>query len=176
MQTNFSNLYSQASYNNMDFKFKTSSGDEIDFSMYDNKSLEYVSEKNSRGSSQSLTLTHEYGYSFSYKGDGLDTKDLAELDEALKLISPQIDKFMKNVKNDDKIAGSDESITNLANNIKQILPQPKNDNHKNLIADNTIKIFDELLEQNRADKNLLNNTKKLFDRLFDTTNKLFVYA
>ncbi|QKF60651.1 hypothetical protein [Campylobacter curvus] len=173
MQTNF---YSQGSYNNMSFSMKTSSGDEINFSMYDNKSLEYSSAKSPNASAQSLTLRHEYGYNFSYKGNGLDEKDMAELDEALKQIRPQIDEFMKNVKNGDKIAGTNESITNLANSIRSQLPQPNDIDHKNFINDNMLKLFDELLAQNEANKNLLIATKKLFDTILDDTNKISYYA
>ncbi|MCD8212879.1 MAG: ATP/GTP-binding protein [Campylobacter sp.] len=173
MQTNF---YSQGSYNNMSFALKTSSGDEINFSMYDNKSLEYSSAKTQNASVQSLTLKHEYGYNFSYIGDGLDEKDMAELDEALKQIRPQIDEFMKNVKKGDLIADTNESITNLANSIRSQLPQTDDINHKNFINDTMLKLFDELLAQNEANKNLLVATKKLFDTILDDTNKFSYYA
>ena len=56
----------------MSFSMKTSSGDEISFSMYDNKSLEFSSQKNGTSSQRRLTLTHEYGYEFAYKGNGID--------------------------------------------------------------------------------------------------------
>ncbi|MBE3606392.1 ATP/GTP-binding protein [Campylobacter sp. RM13119] len=173
MQTNF---YSQGSYNNFDFSFKTSSGDQINFSMYDNKSLEYSSQSSHNQSSRSLTLTHEYGYNFSYVGDGLDEQDLAELNEALKQIAPQVDEFMKNVKDADKIAGTNQSITELANSIKSKLPQAKNNNHQNMINDNVLKLFDKLLETNKANNDLLDASKRLFDRLIDQTNKLYFYA
>jgi len=45
MQTN---AYSQGSFNNFNFSLKTSSGDEINFSAYDNKTLQYQSIKDDR--------------------------------------------------------------------------------------------------------------------------------
>jgi len=152
MQTNF---YSQGSYNNMSFSMKTSSGDEISFSMYDNKSLEFSSQKNGNSSQRSLTLTHEYGYEFAYKGNGIDEQDMKEIEEAMKQIRPQVDEFMKNVKEGDKIAGSSQSISELSNKIKQMLPDAKDLDHKNFINDNMLKMFDELLAKNDANKNLL---------------------
>ena len=83
----------------MSFSMKTSSGDEISFSMYDNKNLEFSSQKNGTSSQRSLTLTHEYGYEFAYKGNGIDEQDMKEIEEAMKQIRPQVDEFMKNVKN-----------------------------------------------------------------------------
>ena len=173
MQTNF---YSQGSYNNMSFSMKTSSGDEISFSMYDNKSLEFSSQKNGTSSQRSLTLTHEYGYEFLYKGNGIDEQDMKEIEEAMKQIRPQVDEFMKNVKEGDKIAGSSQSISDLSNKIKQMLPEPKDLNHKNFINDNMLKIFDELLAKNDANKNLLSATKRLFDTLLDESKKVSYYA
>ena len=173
MQTNF---YSQGSYNNMSFSMKTSSGDEISFSMYDNKSLEFSSQKNGTSSQKSLTLTHEYGYEFLYKGNGIDEQDMKEIEEAMKQIRPQVDEFMKNVKEGDKIAGSSQSISDLSNKIKQMLPDAKDLNHKNFINDNMLKMFDELLAQNNANKNLLSATKRLFDILLDESNKVSYYA
>ena len=160
----------------MSVSMKSSSGDEISFSMYENKSLEFSSQKNGTSSQKSLTLTHEYGYEFLYKGNGIDEQDMKEIEEAMKQIRPQVDEFMKNVKEGDKIAGSSQSISELSNKIKQLLPEPKDLNHKNFINDNMLKMFDELLAQNNANKNLLNATKRLFDTLLDESNKLSYYA
>lgn len=173
MQTN---LYSQSSLNSFNFSLKTSSGDEINLKAYDNKTLSYASSQNQNSSSQSLTLTHEYGYSFAYTGNGLDARDLAELDEALKQIQPQIDEFMKNVAAGNQIAGSNQTISNLANRIKSQLPEARDLNHNNLIADKTLKLFDSLLEQNKAAKNVLEASKKLFDEIQNKTNKFSFYV
>ena len=160
----------------MSFSMKTSSGDEISFSMYDNKSLEFSSQKNGTSSQKSLTLTHEYGYEFLYKGNGIDEQDMKEIEEAMKQIRPQVDEFMKNVKEGDKIAGSSQSISDLSNKIKQMLPDAKDMDHKNFINDNMLKMFDELLAKNDANKNILNATKSLFDTLLDESKKVSYYA
>ena len=156
----------------MSFSMKTSSGDEISFSMYDNKNLEFSSQKNGTSSQKSLTLTHEYGYEFAYKGNGIDEQDMKEIEEAMKQIRPQVDEFMKNVKE----AGSSQSISELSNKIKQMLPDAKDLDHKNFINDNMLKMFDELLAKNDANKNLLSATKRLFDTLLDESKKVSYYA
>lgn len=172
MQINKS--YQSASLNNLDFSFKTSSGDEIKFNMYDNKTIDYASSKNGNTSVSALTLTHEYGYNFSYKGDGLDENDKAELAKALEEIAPSIEKFMKNVKD-----GQDPTfaqVTNLANSLKKKLPEIKDENHKNFISDNTLKLFDKLMEQQKADQKLLQNSKKLFDSLMEQMDSFKFYV
>ena len=126
--------YQSASLNSFDFSFKTSSGDEINLKMYDNKTVDYASAKIAGASASALTLTHEYGYSFSYKGDGL------------------------------------------ANSLRKELPEVKDANHKNFIADGTLKLFDRLMEQNKADAKLLQNSKKLFDELISQLDSFKFYV
>lgn len=172
MQVNKS--YQSASLNSFDFSFKTSGGDEIKFNMYDNKTVDYVSSKSKKGSAQSLTLSHEYGYSFSYKGDGLDERDKAELAKALEQIAPSIEKFMKNVKEGEDPAFS--QITNLANGIKKQLPQIKDENHKNFVSDNVLKLFDRLAEKQKADQKTLENSKKLFDGIIEQLDSFKFYV
>jgi len=50
--------YQSASLNSFDFSFKTSSGDEINLKMYDNKTVDYASAKTAGASASALTLTH----------------------------------------------------------------------------------------------------------------------
>nr|WP_315109116.1 ATP/GTP-binding protein [uncultured Campylobacter sp.] len=166
--------YQSASLNSFDFSFKTSSGDEINLKMYDNKTVDYASAKTAGASASALTLTHEYGYSFSYKGDGLDARDKEELAAALEKIAPSIDKFIKNVKEGEDPIFS--RVTNLANSLRKELPEVKDANHKNFIADGTLKLFDRLMEQNKAGSRLLQNSKKLFDELISQLDSFKFYV
>lgn len=171
MQTNkMSNL----SMNNFDFNFKTSSGDNISLSMYDNKSMNLKSSKSSSLEVTELTLTHEYGYNFKYEGNGLDQNDIKEINEAMKDIKPMMEKFLQNVKDGEKFGNT--NYTNLANEIKNMLPEIKNENHKNMISDNVLKLFDDLLKQNKADENMLKNANKLFENLLQRFDSFSLYV
>ncbi|MGH1601441.1 ATP/GTP-binding protein [Campylobacter majalis] len=167
------NLFN-ANLNSLDFSFKTSTGDKINLSMYDNKSVSYNSAKTQNSSVSVMTLTHEYGYNFSYEGNGLDANDIAEINEALKTIQPQIDEFMKNI--NEGFGYSNQEIVNLANSMKKELPSPKDLNHANAIADKTLKLFDELLKQHKANQELLNKSNKLFENLLNQTHKFSFYV
>lgn len=171
MQTNkMSNL----SMNNLDFNFKTSSGDNISLSMYDNKSMNLKSSKDGNSQLTELTLTHEYGYNFKYEGNGIDQNDIKEINEALSKIKPMMEKFLQNVKDGEKFGNS--NYTNLANEIKNMLPEIKNENHKNMVSDNVLKLFDKLLKQNKADENMLKNANKLFENLLQRFDSFSLYV
>lgn len=168
------NLYSQSQFNNLDFSFKTSSGDKINLAMYNNKSVEYSEVSTRNATMQTLTLSHEYGYNFEYQGNGLDANDIKEINEAMKLIQPKIDEFLKGI--EDGANPSNQQISNLANTLKQSMPSAKDLNHANAIADKTLKMFDELLEQHKAGIKMLEKAQKLFDELINNTNKFSFYV
>ncbi|MGG7048579.1 MULTISPECIES: ATP/GTP-binding protein [unclassified Campylobacter] len=165
---------SQTKLSSLDFSFKTSSGDKINLGLYNNKSVEYASARTANSSIQSLTLTHEYGYNFEYVGNGIDANDLKEINEALEKIQPKIDEFLKQIE-DDKIFSNSE-ITNLASSLKSELPQAKDLNHANLIADKTLKMFDSLLEQHKLSQKMLEKVNKLFENVIDNTQKFSFYV
>ncbi|ANE36261.1 hypothetical protein CIG11343_1248 [Campylobacter iguaniorum] len=169
-----SNSYLNASLNNLNFSFKTSSGDEINLSMYDNKSLSYKNTTTKNQSTTELTLSHQYGYSFEFKSNGITEQDMKEIKKAIEDLTPKIDDFMKNVQKNEPF--SDQTITNLANSIKKELPDYQNQNEKNLVSSNLLDLFDNLLEKNKADMKLLQNSKKLFDEIQKQLDSFSLYA
>ncbi|MCR4941665.1 MAG: ATP/GTP-binding protein [Campylobacter sp.] len=168
------NLTAAGSYNNMDFQIQTSSGDKLSLSMFHNQSLKMQKTQGDGFSSQTLTLSRAYGYEFEYEGNGLDANDIKEIQEAMKLIQPSIDKFMENIQNGFNYSNGD--IENLANELKKDMPQSLDLNKANAISKHTLDLFDRLLEQHKADQQLLEKTKRLFDTLLDDTNKFSYYV
>lgn len=155
-------------FNSFDFSMTTSSGDKISFSAYDNKSisLEKETDKNT------LTLSHKYGYKFSYQGDGLDENDVKEIQDALKNIKPQIQDFVKNA--NEQVNGID--MTNLANKIKKSLPKMSDLNTKNYASHNILGMFDNILANNKINDEILQNSKRLFDEITKQLDGLSFYA
>ncbi|WP_228568543.1 hypothetical protein [Campylobacter sputorum] len=85
-----------------------------------------------------------------------------------------MEKFLQNVKDGEKFGNS--NYTNLANEIKNMLPEIKNENHKNMVSDNVLKLFDKLLKQNKADENMLKNANKLFENLLQRFDSFSLYV
>ncbi len=65
-------------------------------------------------------------------------------------------------------------VSNVANNLKSLLPKPKVENHLNAIKSHTVNAFDEVLKNIKASLEEIEKTKKLFDKLFD--NKFEIFA
>ena len=138
--------YANSSLNSFDFKFKTSSDDEINLSMYNNKSLEYKKQNGKNTQTSELTLSHKYGYKFEFKNNGLSQQDKLEIAKALEDITPKIDE--------------------LINNEKQ----------KNTIGSSVLDLFNNLLKQNKADEKTLQSSKNLFDEILKQLQSFSIYA
>ena len=138
--------YANSSLNSFDFKFKTSSGDEINLSVYNNKSLEYKKQSDKNTQTSELTLSHKYGYKFEFKSNGLSQQDKLEIAKALEDITPNIDELINN------------------------------ENQKNAIGSSVLYLFDNLLKQNKAGEKTLQSSKNLFDEILKQLQSFTIYA
>jgi hypothetical protein len=154
---------------------QTSSGDKIDLKMYDKKSSEVAFEKNGNSSSMMLSLTHSYGYSFHYEGNGIDAQDKKEIDAAMKTIEPTIEQYMENVKESEEDFSMSE-ITNRAFDINQYLPKTENLDTKNYLDDKTLKTIDKILEKaEHQNEKMLKHAQKLFESLLKQMDRFELY-
>lgn len=152
---------------------KTSSGDTIDLKMYDERAAEFSHEQNDSSTITTLSLSHAYGYNFHYEGNGIDAQDKQEIAEAMKLVEPIMEKFLKNVSESEP---KNADIVNSAFDINSLLPKPKDINTKNYLNDNTLKTFDKVLEkvENQNEK-ILKEAQKLFDALLKQSERFELY-
>ncbi len=162
-------------YNDFNFSMQTSSGDKIDLKMYDEKSSEVTFKKNGNTSSMMLSLTHSYGYSFHYEGNGIDAQDKKEIDAAMRTIKPMLEQYMENVKESEENFSMSE-ITNRAFDINQYLPKTENLNTKNYLSDQTLKTIDKLLEKaEHQNEKMLKHAQKLFESLLKQMDRFELY-
>ncbi len=161
--------------NSFSFDFTTSSGDRIELSMYDNRSFSYEHSRSGGRESVSMSLKHEFGYSFSYRGDGIDARDQKEIEEAMKAIEPIFETFAKNVKKSGESAGARE-LANISQAMRDMMPKPKSEDGLALLKNSTVDTMDSVLSLFERDENLLESAKNLFERLFERLEGLQIYA
>lgn len=162
--------------NSFSFDIKTSSGDHISLSMMDNKELDFNEQRGENWQKDTLSLKHEIGYSFHYDGNGIDAKDKKEIEDAMKLIRPIYQKFLENIKKDDKILEDRYGITNSAQLIKSKLPKLDAKDSKLLLKDKTLDLFDKMAKEFKRGQEIIENTKKLFDKIFKNFDGFEVFA
>lgn len=164
---------SSYSYNDFNFSMQTSSGDTINLKMYDEKSTDFSHQEDDNSSQTTLSLSHSYGYSFKYEGNGIDENDQKEIDQAMKLIQPMLDEYFKNV---NETAPKNADVINKAFDINTYLPKPQENNTKNYLNDALLKTIDKTLEkeQNQNEK-MLEAAQKLFDALLKQSERFELY-
>jgi hypothetical protein len=162
---------SSQNFNSFDFSMQTSSGDKIDLSMYNSKEVDMQVSKDKGLQEMSLSIKEEYGYSFSYSGNGIDEQDKKEIAQALKKIEPLLNIFKNS-----NFKPSREDKTNLAFDINLLLPSPKDENHKNFIKDSVIDKMDEMLKAFSAADEMRELARDVFDMLEKQMEGLRLYA
>ena len=165
---------SQTAYNNLDLSIKTSSGDTISLNMYDHKEMQYSDVREGNSRLQEFSLSHEYGYTFSYEGNGIDKQDMKEIREAMKALQPSIKEYMQNAKDDGM--PSPRAILNEALHLRQELPKPKDFNEKQMMGSELLKNFDEALKDFSPNQIVLEASKSLFDRILEQLDSFSLYA
>jgi hypothetical protein len=166
--------HAQSAYNNFDFAMKTSSGDTLSLAMYDNKELSYQEQKKDGTHTRELSLSHAYGYKFSYEGDGIDAQDRKEIEAALEQLQPELEAFMEKVK--ESGIPSPRTIADEAFSLRQMLPTPRDENHKSFLQDSILKAFDKELLKFSPQEKVLETAQKLFERLLEQMEHFSLYA
>lgn len=164
----------QAAYNNLSFTIKTSSGDTLSLSMYDNKEMSYQSYTKGGMAVQEFSLTHAYGYKFSYEGNGIDAQDQEEIAKALEALQPRIDAYIQNIQ--DSGIPSPREILNEAFSMRQMLPTFENENAKGLLQEGLLNAFDKGLAKFSPQEKVLETTQKLFEKLLEQLESFSLYA
>ncbi len=142
----------------------------------DNKELDFNEQRGKNWQKDTLSLKHEIGYNFHYDGNGIDAKDKKEIEDAMKLIRPIYQKFLENIKKDDKILEDRYGIANSAQLIKSKLPKLDTKDSKLLLKDKTLELFDKIAKEFKKGQEIIENTKKLFDKIFKNFDGFDVFA
>jgi hypothetical protein len=172
MQTTAAN---NGNYNSFGFSMQTSSGDTINLSMYDARYAEISQENTDTSQTTTYTLSHAYGYKFHYDGNGIDANDQKEIDEAMKVVQPMMDEYLKNVQESASNTNL-ASLTNTAYAINSTLPTATNANTQNYINDSLLKSMDEVMSkvQNQNEK-MLQEAHKLFQSIINQQTGFDLY-
>ncbi len=164
---------SNYAYNDFSVSLQTSSGDTINLQMYDEKAVDFSHSADKTSSTTTFSLSHAYGYSFEYSGDGIDDNDKQEIQAAMKLVQPMLDEYLSNIEQN---APSSAEITNTAFDINTYLPATKDSNTQSYLNDNLLKTMDESLSTlKQQNEKILQNAQKLFDALLKQRKSFELY-
>lgn len=154
---------------NFSLDYTTKSGKKLSLDMYDNQSINYSKDDNSKN----LSLKREYGFNFTFEGSKLTQNELDEIKDAMKEVEPMIQNFLANSKVEElKPKDLIQSAMQMAN----VLPTPKDENHQNAIMNGFTNKLENLLNKNQTPSKeqnaaLLEDSKKLLDEVLEQMKK-----
>ena len=125
------------------FSYTTSSGKNLSFAMFDKSELSVSKD----ASSTSLSLTREYGYSFSYEGSKLTNEDLAEIKNAMQELSPSINEFLQSSKVGEM---NPREVISSAMKMADLLPSSSDENFTQASFSSLANKINELLNKNKC--------------------------
>ncbi|MDD2356492.1 MAG: hypothetical protein PHX13_01105 [Thiovulaceae bacterium] len=149
---------------------KTSSGDLINIDLSNKQSLNMQSKKDQNGIAASLSFSSMQSFQFSVQTNGIDAQDKKEIASFIKQAQPYLDKYMKELDNQNVIS----PLNKVARTISDLFIPIKNSdqNTKNYTKSSIIDMFDQTLKNSNDTsrvfdqmKNLLDKTLKQFDKL-----------
>jgi len=152
----------------LNISMKTSSGDTIEMKFANHQSSSLSQKKDDNSSSSKMSFSSMQSFEFNVDSNGIDAQDQKEIDEFMKTAKPFIDDFLAELED----SAPKSPVTQLANKIADIFEPNKdrNQNEKNNIKTNIVKMFDNSMQKLEAPERL--NTKESLEKIFEDTQKL----
>jgi uncharacterized protein YicC (UPF0701 family) len=155
---------------NLDINIQTSSGDKINLSFNNQKSLDM--NLSNKDENNELGFSSLQSFSFSYDGDGIDEKDKKEIEAFMKTAQPSIDNFMKELKEEENNLSKplNQQIKELTNVFEPVL-EKEDPNLNTFLKKSIVDEFDKILSTFEKNDKVTNDTKKLLEKLFISMDK-----
>lgn len=125
--------------------FQTSSGDSVELDMYKKQEETALEAKSENGYEASYSFASVKKFSFSYKGDGIDDQDRAEIEAFMEKITPLIEDFY----NDEPEVPYNEAVNKIATPIKAIEDEDLQNYAKSALVETFDKTIDSSITQEK---------------------------
>lgn len=150
----------------LSLEIKTSSGDTIDLSMYQEAGASSSEATDGSSYIKTTQMSLSQGYKFHYEGNGISEQDQKEIAEAMKKLKPMIDKFMGKSSGDEDSKKKSQPEDMLASFSANSIPQTNDNNVKNMQKSEMAKMFDDTMKKFKPSEQLFNDSKRLLDKIF----------
>lgn len=150
---------------------KTSSGDILSLSFANEQSLSLNEKSTSDSKEQSFSFASMQAFSFTMDSNGISEQDQNEINSFMKKAQPYIDKFMKELEDQNQTS----PINKIASDVTKLIGSLKNsdENVKNHAKKGVVDLFDHALKENNTPEKMLEEAQKLMQKIIDGFDKMF---
>lgn len=150
---------------------KTSSGDTLSLNFENEQSLSMSSKTTSNSKEETFSFSSMQAFSFNIDSNGISEQDQKEINAFMKEAQPYIDKFMKELEEQNQTS----PINKIASDVTKLIGNLKNsdENVKNSAKKGVVDLFDNALKETKAMDKMIEEAQKLMQKIIDGFDKMF---
>jgi hypothetical protein len=168
--------YSAYRSHELSIQMKTSSGDLLSLNFENSQSLSLSEKTSPKSKEQSFSFSSMQAFSFNIESNGISEQDQKEIDAFMKKAQPYIDKFMKELE-EQEVASP---VNKVASDVTKLIGNLKNsdENVKNHAKKGVVDLFDNAIQHVKSHEKMIEEAQKLLQKIIDGFDKLFepIYA
>lgn len=150
---------------------KTSSGDTLSLNFENEQSLSMSTKTTSNSQEESFSFSSMQAFSFNIESNGISEQDQKEINAFMKEAQPYIDKFMKELEEQNQTS----PINKIASDVTKLIGNLKNsdENVKNSAKKGVIDLFDNAVKEIKTTEKMIEEAQKLMQKIIDGFDKMF---
>jgi hypothetical protein len=155
----------------LSIQMKTSSGDTLSLNFENEQSLSMSSKTTSNSKEEAFSFSSMQAFSFTIYSNGISEQDQKEINVFMKEAQPYIDKFMKELEEQNQTS----PINKIASDVTKLIGNLKNsdENVKNHAKKGVVDLFDNALKETKTTEKMIEEAQKLMQKIIDGFDKMF---
>lgn len=155
----------------LSISMKTSSGDTLSLNFENERSLSMSTKTTSNSKEETFSFSSMQAFSFSVDSNGISEQDQKEINAFMKEAQPYIDKFMKELADQNQTS----PINKVASDVTKLIGNLKNsdENIKNHAKKGIVDLFDNSLKETKSTEKMIKEAQKLMQKIIDGFDKMF---
>lgn len=155
----------------LSIQMKTSSGDTLSLNFQNEQSLSLDEKTTANSKEQAFSFSSTQAFSFKMESNGISEQDQQEINAFMKKAQPYIDKFMKELEDQNQTT----PVNKIASDVTKLIGNLKNsdENVKNHAKKGIVDLFDNAVQNVKSHEKMIDEAQKLLKKILDAFDKKF---
>lgn len=155
----------------LSIQMKTSSGDTLSLNFQNAQSLSLNETTTADSKEQAFSFSSMQAFSFKMESNGISEQDQQEINAFMKKAQPYIDKFMKELEDQNQTT----PVNKIASDVTKLIGNLKNsdENVKNQAKKGVVDLFDNAVQNVKSHEKMIDEAQKLLKKILDGFDKKF---
>lgn len=155
----------------LSIQMKTSSGDTLSLNFQNSQSLSMNQKSSAEGKESSFSFRSMQAFSFEIKSNGISEQDQQEINAFMKTAQPFIDKFMKELEDQNQTTPLNKVASDVIGAIGDL--KNRSSDVKNTAKNGVVDLFDNALKSVKSHEKMIDEAQKLLQKIIDGFDKTF---